>query len=347
MIVGLLGILKAGAAFVPLDPTLPKARLHRMQADSRMPLLVTTRDLSMQANEGVTTVCMEDVAEEASEEPSRTIPTLAHHAGQRVYVIYTSGSTGTPKGVEVTHANLINYIHAINARLGLPRGASYATVSTLSADLGHTALFPALCTGGCLHVISSERAMDAGLWRAYLQKHPIDCLKIIPPSRGACGERGDRCGLLPRLVLVLGGEASHWEFVDRVRLASPSLRVFNHYGPTETTVGVLTYALGGASESEHRQACATVPLGRPLGNVRAYVLNAYLQPVPVGVVGEVYIGGACVSRGYLNAPDLRRQKYFQSRCAIGAVTERLYRTGDLGRYLRTGISSMWVVWTIR
>src|SRR5205823_187576 len=173
-----------------------------------------------------------------------------------------------------------------------------------SADLGNTAVFPALCSGGVLHVISSERAMDPAGWRQYLEAHPIDCLKIVPSHLSALlgSAEGEAArAALPQRVLVLGGEASSWELIERVQRAAPELRVINHYGPTETTVGVLTYevrkgigysvlGIGYSDRIPHHLGprsghppntqyptpntrSATVPLGRPLANNRVYLLN--------------------------------------------------------------------------
>src|SRR5205823_14668546 len=142
----------------------------------------------------------------------------------------------------IEQRHLVNYVQGLFERLGLSGGESWASVSTLSADLGNTAVFGALCGGGTLHLVTQERAMDPSLWQQYLQEHPVDCLKIVPSHLGALlGSRtGEAAGaLLPRGVLVLGGETSHWELVAQVLAATPGLRVFNHYGPTETTVGVL------------------------------------------------------------------------------------------------------------
>ena len=152
--------------------------------------------------------------------------------------------------------------------------------------------------------------MDPGLWQDYFASHRIDCLKIVPSHLQALLSDGVSAEMLPREVLVLGGEASRWEFVERIRQAAPSLRVLNHYGPTETTVGVLTYEVGAPRDpSSANVDSATVPLGRPLPNSRIYLLNAHLQPVPLGVAGEVFIGGSGVGRGYLNQPELTRERF--------------------------------------
>lgn len=332
MIVGLLGILKAGGAYLPLDPALPRERLQGMLDDSGARLLITRGELP--ELEGVSLVRLDleaaDIAQQSEANPLSI--TKGEHL---VYVIYTSGSTGRPKGVGIEHRHLVNYVRGVSERLGLPAGASYATVSTIAADLGNTALFPALCGGGCLHVVSAERATDAERWREYFGRHSIDCLKIVPSHLSALLGRGDLdAQMLPRKVLVLGGEASSWELVERIAQAAPALRIFNHYGPTETTVGALTYAVEpGLGSAE--VGSMTVPLGRPLPNYQVYLLNSYLQPVPVGTAGEIYIGGAGVGRGYLNQEELTAERFVRDPFRPG-TDARLYRTGDLGRHLPAG-----------
>ncbi len=248
-----------------------------------------------------------------------------------VYVLFTSGSTGKPKGVGVEHRQLHAYLEGVRERLGLPDGASYATVTTFAADLGHTAIFPALCGGGTLHVVSKERAADAAAMGEYFRRHQIDCLKIVPSHLSALLASKQGASVLPRRRLVLGGEASGWELIGRVRELSPELRIFNHYGPTETTVG----ALAGEVEREAEYQTATAPLGRPLNQARVYVLDNRMEPSPVWIAGEIYIGGAQVARGYLNEPEQTATKFVPDPFSEEPGM-RLYRTGDLARYLPDG-----------
>jgi non-ribosomal peptide synthetase component F len=236
-----------------------------------------------------------------------TNPDSGVTAGNLAYVIYTSGSTGVPKGVAVAHSQLVNYLAGIQARLDLPPNASYASVSTFGADLGNTAIYPALCGGGTLHLLASARTGDPQGFAAYFRRYPVDCLKIVPSHLGAllaaatCPEQ-----ILPRRRLVLGGEAASWSLIERVAALAPDCRILNHYGPTETTVGVLTYPLASARPAE---LSTTVPLGRPLANTQIYLLDKQLQPAPIGVPGEIYIGGAGLARGYLQRPDLTAERF--------------------------------------
>ncbi|HLK58814.1 MAG TPA: amino acid adenylation domain-containing protein, partial [Chthonomonadaceae bacterium] len=334
LIVGMLAILKAGGAYLPLDPALPQERLEGMLQDSQARLLLTHAGLPSLDVADLNRICLDQdaatIGQKSADNPASAVE--LHHLA---YVIYTSGSTGRPKGVGIEHRQLLNYVQGVTARLELPAGASYASVSTLAADLGNTMVFPALCLGGSLHLLASDTAMDVGAWREYLKKHPIDCLKIVPSHLSALLGGGDvEASLLPHQVLVLGGETSHWELVERVKRAAPSLRVYNHYGPTETTVGVLTYAMGEKRGME-AVGSATVPLGRPLPNCQVYVLNGAREPVPVGVLGELYIGGAQVGRGYLNRPELTQERFVEDPFHPMAGV-RMYRTGDVCRYLADG-----------
>ncbi|MFN2416716.1 MAG: amino acid adenylation domain-containing protein [Pyrinomonadaceae bacterium] len=333
MLAALLGVLKAGGAYVPLDPSYPQERLAFMLEDSGAEVLLT-RGAECEVPGGAARVI--DVAEVwgASEVEDSDAEGSAGKAEPEnlAYVIYTSGSTGRPKGVCVPHRALVNYTLGVAERLGLSGGLSFALVSTPAADLGHTALFPSLCTGGSLHVIARERAADAAALGDYFVRHGVDCLKIVP-SHLAALLAGDGAGkVLPRRRLILGGEASGWGLVRRARELAPGCEVFNHYGPTETTVGVLTY---GVVDTPTRDEAGRVPLGRPLPNVRVYVLDSHLNPVPVGAAGELYVGGAQLARGYLGRAGATAERFVPDPLS-GEAGARLYRTGDLARYLADG-----------
>ena len=175
-------------------------------------------------------------------------------------------------------------------KLQLPNNASYATVSTFAADLGNTVIFPCLCSGGCLHIVSWQRASDPIAASEYFGSHSIDCLKIVP-SHLAALISSECMEILPHQLLILGGEAADWNLIEKIEKDVPHCRILNHYGPTETTVGVLTYSVSGKI-----QEAVTVPIGKPIANTQVYVLDAQLQPVPLGVAGELYIGGESLAR---------------------------------------------------
>ena len=333
MVVGMLGAMKAGAAYVPLEPSQPRQRLMYLLEDLQAPVLLTARRRleEVPTREGCEVLCI-DAGEGALVQEPTHAPESGVTPENPAYVLFTSGSTGRPKGVVVEHRQLHNYIASILERLELPEDAAYATVSTFSADLGNTVIFPALCTGSCLHVISAERASDPLALADYMRRHPIDVLKIVPSHLRALLSAGDTRGLLPRRSLILGGEASPRAWVEQLQAAAPECRIHNHYGPTETTVGVMTSRFDPARPFAAETA---LPLDRPIANTRVYVLDARLRPVPVGMAGEIYIGGAALARGYLGRPELTAQAFIPDPFST-APGARLYRTGDLGRHLSDG-----------
>jgi amino acid adenylation domain-containing protein len=328
MIVGLLAILKAGGAYLPMEIALPKERL-KLFDDAGVCVLLTLEQLKTNLPElKAETVCLDSEWNAITQFATEDLNT-AVAMENLVYVLFTSGSTGKPKGVAVEHRQLVNYVHGACERLTLSPGDNYATVSTIAADLGNTTIFPSLCMGGCLHVVSRARVSDPGALADYFGRHPIDCLKIVPSHLAALLKSSQAEKILPRRKLILGGEASRYALVEKVRLLNAGCTIFNHYGPTETTVGALTYETAFPLAGEHN---ATLPIGRPLPNTRIYVLDDHLQPVEPGTAGELYIGGVSVSRGYLSRPELTAEKFIPD--PFGTVPGgRLYRTGDLARQL--------------
>ncbi|WP_437656313.1 non-ribosomal peptide synthase/polyketide synthase [Sorangium sp. So ce1182] len=327
-VVGLYAVLKCGAAYVPLDPKLPGARLRGMVEDSGAQLVLgrsEARDALSQL--GARPVFLDDP--EILATPGDAIGASVH-PDSAAYVIYTSGSTGRPKGVVVTHRGVSNYVQGVLDRMSLPEGASLAMVSTVAADLGNTVLFGALCSGRSLHLISEDRALDPDAMAEYMHAHGVHALKIAPSHLAGLLQAAQPARVLPRHTLIVGGEATSWELVSEVQRLG-ACRLLNHYGPTETTVGVLTHL--HAPEGP-RPATVALPLGKPLPNSQVYILNRDLQPMPVGVPGEIFIGGEGVARGYLNRPDLTAERFIPD--PYGEPGARLYRTGDQARYLEDG-----------
>jgi amino acid adenylation domain-containing protein len=334
LLIGILGILKAGGAYLPIDPSYPGERIAFMCADARLRLVLTQSALAAKLPAGPRAVALDMLEWLECEEEGPALDVRPEHLA---YVIYTSGSTGCPKGVGIEHRNIVHYVRDIVERLRLEPGMNYATVSTIAADLGHTVIYPALATGGCLHIVSQERAQSPVLLAEYFARERIDVLKIVP-SHLAALQAGRHPGeVMPRRRLILGGEASRLAWVEQLRsLASrslaPDFEIHNHYGPTETTVGVLTYALGAAAPST---PSGTLPLGQPLPHSRAYVLDADGRPVPAGEKGELFIGGAGVGRGYLDRPELTAERFVPDPFSPEPGA-RMYRTGDLARRLPDG-----------
>ncbi|MBV4490400.1 non-ribosomal peptide synthetase [Pseudomonas oryzicola] len=306
MLASILGVLKAGGAYLPLEPEQPAERLAYMLADSGTRWVLAPGNWPAELPEGVQRL---DWAQTGNGSAARIEPAPANLA----YVIYTSGTTGQPKGVAISHGALANYIDGIAARLPVERIRSLAQVSTPAADLGHTMLFGALCGGHTLHLLLREQVLDAEGFAAYLAEHQVDALKIVPSHLEAMLAAGRAA--LPAQCLVLGGEAISPSLLGKVRNLAPALKVFNHYGPTETTVGVLVAELNGQTS-----------LGQPLANTCVAVLDRCLQPLPAKAKGELYIGGAGLARGYLNRPALTAERFVPD--PTGSHGQRLYRSGD-------------------
>lgn len=320
-IVALLAILKAGGAYVPLNPQHPPARLSSQLAQSNVSILITNGTVEALEFAGELIDLERNRLSLLMQSDVDPTPVNADLA----YVIYTSGSSGVPKGVAVGHRALVNYTQFILRRLQVTEPLHFATVSTITADLGNTCIFPALVSGGCLHLISYDVAMEAPLFSAYVAKHPIDVLKIVPSHLNAL-LTADAPDILPRKYLILGGEALSWELVHRIFEAKPACKVINHYGPTETTVGSLTFDV-----RPHEQSLTT-PIGGPIANTQVYILDPQLNLVPTGVAGELYIGGAGLSWGYLNQPAETAARFVPNPFS-DEPGARLYRTGDMARYL--------------
>ncbi|MBW4505896.1 MAG: amino acid adenylation domain-containing protein [Scytonematopsis contorta HA4267-MV1] len=333
-IIALLGVLKAGGAYLPLDPALPKESLTFRLQDAQVPILLTQKGLIKRQN-GLPNIVYLDADWGLISQESEVNLTSKLSIENLAYVIYTSGSAGHPKGVAIEHRQILNYLYAIQDKLELLSSASFATVSTFAADLGNTAIFPTLCTGGCLHIISQDRASDSEALAKYFLHHPIDCLKIVPSHITTLLASSISSSILPRQTLVLGGEAASWDLIEKVQHYAPNCRILNHYGPTETTVGVLTYLVKSKQASYNAK---TVPIGRAIANTQVYLLDERLQLVPIGVPGELYIGGASLARGYLNRPELSAEKFITIENIGGQDTysTRVYKTGDMARYLPDG-----------
>ncbi len=328
-IIGIMGTLKAGGAYVPIDPMLPRDRISMILAETQTAVLVTQSHLTSKLpTEGLKILSLD---RELATAKVSTVKTDAkpHHLA---YVIFTSGSTGKPKGVAIEHRHVVNYTRSVSQKLALPKGASFGLVSTFAADLGNTAIFPTLCHGGTLHIISHDRATNPEALADYQGDHPLDCLKIAPPHLDSLLNHPRAAELLPRQRLILGGDVCRWELIEKIRAIAPKCQIFNHYGPTEATIGTTVYPIG-----DQLPTSETVPIGFPIDGAQVYILDSSLQPVPIGLPGELYIGGSNLARGYLNPEKLTQEKFIVNPFSpLSGGWGRLYQTGDLARFLEDG-----------
>lgn len=332
LVVSILGILRAGAAYVPLDPAYPLERLQTILGDVGARVVIT--DANTDKLLGRESFCRQlrfDATDWRSGESDRCV-NIEISPDNLAYVIYTSGSTGRPKGIGISHGAIGNYTCGAIAALDLPPGANYAMVSTVAADLGNTMLYPALCNGGTLQMVEESHSSDPERWSEYCRQNSVHCLKIVPTHLQLLLSGSNPADAIPRQRLVLGGEACSWELIQQVQRLAPGCRIYNHYGPTETTVGVLA---GLAAPWAAGDRPGVPPLGRPFAGSMCFVLDSNFNPLPPGTVGELHIGGEGLARGYIERPGLTAE-FFCPDPFSGRSGARLYRTGDLVRVLSDG-----------
>jgi amino acid adenylation domain-containing protein len=324
MLVGLLGILKAGAAYVPLDPNYPNERLALMVEDSQLKVLLTeerlrTKLLGFPAQ----LICIDSQKSALSRQSSSNCCSNVA-AGNLAYVIYTSGSTGKPKGVQICHRSVVNFLTSMRANPGISAEDILLSVTTISFDIAGLELYLPLTVGAQVVVVSRETATDGERLREKLATSGATCMQATPATwRMLLESAWDGC---KGLKILCGGEAVPRDLVRELAVKASS--VWNMYGPTETTIWSTVHEISSTNE--------LVSIGRPIANTQVYILDKYLQPVPVGVAGELYIGGDGVARGYLNRPELTAEKFIVNPFRVDAPLARLYRTGDLARYHQDG-----------
>jgi len=330
MLIGLLGIWKAGGAYVPMDPTYPKERLSFMVKDSAAQLLLTTnKHKHLFASVTDKTILLDSdwpvIAGESTGNPrSGAVPS------NLAYVMYTSGSTGEPKGAMILHSGLVNYLCWAIQRYSVEEGGSVPLHSSISFDLTVTSMYTPLLAGGQVELLPEDVGAQ-NLLAALRQGNNRSLVKITPAHLELLSQQIKPDEAAGRTkVFVIGGENLLAESLCLWRDFAPGTRLINEYGPTETVVGCCVYEVRGDDPRR-----GSVPIGRPIANTQLYVLDPDMNPVPVGVMGELYIGGAGVARGYLNRPELTQQKFLADLFS-GQSGARLYRTGDLARYRPDG-----------
>ncbi|WP_405518713.1 amino acid adenylation domain-containing protein [Streptomyces canus] len=322
LVVALLGVWRAGAGYVPLDPDQPTARLTSLIHESGAGLVLAGPELEHPVAEAGAR-CVDPAAADAElPDPARPLP--AADPDGVAYAIFTSGSTGTPKAVAVTHAGIANRVGWTVGRHALGAGDRVLQKTTIGFDAAGWEIFAPLVSGGTVVLAPAGAERDpAGLLRAVAEQG-ITVLQVVPSVLRLLVEEGDWSGCGSLRLLFSAGEALHAELVARVReLAGAELEVWNTYGPTECSIDVTAFAADPAVTS------GPVPIGRPLPGLKALVLDPSGTPVPVGVPGELYVGGVGVARGYAGRPDLTAERFVPDPYESGA---RLYRTGDQVRW---------------
>ena len=330
LVVALLGIVKAGAAYLPLETEYPAERLRFILNDSAAPILITQKSLAdriRQLGIDARIVCL-DAEEVASQ--SRENPGVSVNTENLVYAIYTSGSTGKPKGTLITHRGLTNYLNWAIRSYPLTAGKGAPVHSSIAFDLTITGLFTPLLVGCTAYVLKESQGI-ASLISALRSEQGFSLIKITPAhlellSHELTREEAARCAS----AFIIGGENLTADSIKFWQDAAPDTMLVNEYGPTETVVGCCVYTVRKQDKSPQ-----SIPIGRPIANTKLYILSPHLQPQPVGVPGELYIGGPGLARGYLNRPDLTAQAFVPDPFSRHGG-ERLYRTGDLARYQADG-----------
>ncbi len=331
--VALLGVLKAGGACLALDSAYPKERLQWMLEDSQAPLLLSREGLLPElASSRTERICLLS-AGEFLEKESRENPEPVTNPGSLAYVIYTSGSTGKPKGVMLTHGGLVNYICAVIKLYGLRPNDRLLQFSSISFDIAIEEIFPTWSAGATLVLRSGNFSLAGSDFLRFARQQKLTVLSVATAYwHELVHELSESGAAMPESLrlLVVGGEKAQIQALEGWRkIVGNRVRWINTYGPTETSVIASSY------EPAFGALPSPLPIGRPINNVKIHILDRNLQPVPVGIPGELHIGGPGVARGYLNHPELTAEKFVRDPFSTQPGA-RLYKTGDLARYLASG-----------
>jgi amino acid adenylation domain-containing protein/FkbM family methyltransferase len=323
MVVALLGVLKSGGAYVPLEPSYPAERLRLMCEDAGCAVVLAQSQLASVAAEWNTPVLLLGVDEESNEKlVSET------SADNLAYVIYTSGSTGRPKGVMVTHRAIANRVLWTIEQHGLKTGERVLFKTPFSFDASIWELFAPLLSGAAVVVARAGGHQDAAYLMEAVREHEVTVLQLVPSMLRVVLEEAGLESCVTLKQVFCGGERLTIDDQRRLAAVLPHARLHNLYGPTETAIDATSW------DCEYERA--VMPIGRPIGNLRAYVVDGQLQPAPIGVAGELYVGGAGLARGYLGRPELTAERFVPDALS-GARGARLYRTGDLARWAADGV----------
>lgn len=329
LVVALLAVWKAGGAYVPLDPSYPKERLSFMVEDAQpLMVLTSTEHASTLAAAADKLICLDTELSAFSQELPANLSTI-NSLSDLAYVMYTSGSTGRPKGAMIVHRGLVNYLWwAINTYPVEP-GVAVPVHTSISFDLTVTSLYTSLLRGSKVELLPEDAGAQNLL--AALRDGNRGLVKITPAHLELLGKQiaANQAEGMAK-AFVIGGENLLAETLELWRNHAPATRLFNEYGPTETVVGCCVHEVQ-ASDLQTGSVC----IGKPIANTQLYILDENMRPVPPGVIGELFIGGAGVGLGYLNRPDLTAERFVPDQFSANGA--KLYKSGDLARYRRDGI----------
>ncbi len=325
MVIAIVAILKAGGAYVPLDPRYPQDHIAYVLDDAQPRLVLTQNALQGVLPGHIERFCL-DTPWPFMPDQSFHVPAIMVQPHHLAYVIYTSGSTGHPKGVAVTHRNIVHSTAARSHYYRVPV-SSFLLLSSIAFDSSMAGIFGTLCQGGTLIIPSETAARDLHALANLIELHRVSHLLTIPAFYEALLQQIDTGKGNSLKQVIVAGEPCHDSVLQQHRLRLPHVALFNEYGPTEATVWCSVHRCDSGDDS-------VIPIGRPIANTRIYLLDDELNPVPIGAMGEVYVGGEGLARGYLHQSDRTAQRYVPD--PFGQDGERLYRTGDLARYRADG-----------
>ncbi|NEO98539.1 MAG: amino acid adenylation domain-containing protein [Symploca sp. SIO2E9] len=334
MVVGLLGILKAGGAYVPPDPNYPQERLSYMLADSGVEVLLTQQSLlEYLPPSQAQVVCLDTDWGVIEQHPQKNLE-VGICSDNLAYVIYTSGSTGKPKGVQICHQSVVNFLNSMSHVLGLTQEDTFCAVTTISFDIAALDLYLPLTVGAKVIVASRGVATDSERLLSELFSSKISVMQATPATWQMLLDAGWSSNY--PLKVLCGGEALSAQLAHQILETGSQL--WNLYGPTEATIWSTIYQVGANKTVAVNQGVPPY-IGRPIANTQIYILDKNLQPLPIGVPGELYIGGNGLARGYLNRPELTQEKFIPNpfnNSKFKTQKSKLYKTGDLARYLPDG-----------
>jgi len=320
MIVSLLGIMKAGAAYIPLDPAYPQERIAYMLENSNARLLLISAAYSRQFHSNATELIIEQVWEKLGDYSSNTVE-VSLKGTDLAYVLYTSGSTGKPKGVQIKHHNLVNFLTSMQKEPGITANDKLLAVTTISFDIAGLELYLPLITGATILLGDQETAKDGRLLLEMIEKNQVTLMQATPATWQMMIAAGWEKKL--PVKILCGGEPLSKELAESLLIRSNEL--WNLYGPTETTIW--------STIKQITSSTGLVTIGKPIQNTQIYIVDANHQALPAGNTGEILIGGEGVASGYLNQPDLTAERFIDNHFAKQG---KLYKTGDLGKFLDNG-----------